>query len=222
MNAHDPESARRAGGRVRGARGVTPRVVVARRGDPGGRPRRGGGRGDRGHRHPPAHAARCASRGRCGPRCPRADLDAASLVARVREPPRDGRRRPRPDRVHRSSRTRPATLVGPARTDRGQVFRVAAYDFGIKRNILRLLADAGMETTVFPARTPAAEVAAGRLRRRLPVERARRPRRHHVRGGGLPRAARARSRCSASAWATNCWAWRWAAAPTRCRSATAG
>jgi carbamoyl-phosphate synthase small subunit len=34
-------------------------------------------------------------------------------------------------------------------------YRVAAYDFGIKRNILRLLVDQGCEVTVFPARTPA-------------------------------------------------------------------
>lgn len=39
-------------------------------------------------------------------------------------------------------------------------FRVVAYDFGIKRNILRLLADAGCEVTVVPAQTPAAEVLA--------------------------------------------------------------
>lgn len=34
-------------------------------------------------------------------------------------------------------------------------FRVAAYDFGIKRNILRLLVDHGCDVTVYPARTPA-------------------------------------------------------------------
>jgi carbamoyl-phosphate synthase small subunit len=37
---------------------------------------------------------------------------------------------------------------------------VVAYDFGIKRNILRLLADAGCRITVVPAQTPAAEVLA--------------------------------------------------------------
>ena len=37
-------------------------------------------------------------------------------------------------------------------------YRVVAYDFGIKRNILRLLADRGCTVTVVPARTPAAEV----------------------------------------------------------------
>jgi carbamoyl-phosphate synthase small subunit len=37
-------------------------------------------------------------------------------------------------------------------------FHVVAYDFGVKRNILRLLADRGCRITVVPARTPAAEV----------------------------------------------------------------
>jgi carbamoyl-phosphate synthase small subunit len=39
-------------------------------------------------------------------------------------------------------------------------FRVVAYDFGVKHNILRLLVDAGCEVTVVPAETPAAEVLA--------------------------------------------------------------
>jgi carbamoyl-phosphate synthase small subunit len=37
---------------------------------------------------------------------------------------------------------------------------VVAYDFGIKRNILRMLAERGCRVTVVPARTPAAEVQA--------------------------------------------------------------
>jgi carbamoyl-phosphate synthase small subunit len=41
-----------------------------------------------------------------------------------------------------------------------QRLHVVAYDFGIKRNILRLLADQGCRVTVVPARTPAAEVLA--------------------------------------------------------------
>lgn len=39
-------------------------------------------------------------------------------------------------------------------------FRVVAYDFGAKRNILRMLAARGCEITVVPAQTPAAEVLA--------------------------------------------------------------
>jgi carbamoyl-phosphate synthase small subunit len=37
---------------------------------------------------------------------------------------------------------------------------VVAYDFGIKRNILRLLAERGCQVRVVPATTPAAEVLA--------------------------------------------------------------
>jgi carbamoyl-phosphate synthase small subunit len=39
-------------------------------------------------------------------------------------------------------------------------FHVVAYDFGIKRNILRLLAERGCRVTVVPATTPAAEALA--------------------------------------------------------------
>ncbi|MGA8258590.1 MAG: glutamine-hydrolyzing carbamoyl-phosphate synthase small subunit [Arenicellales bacterium] len=39
-------------------------------------------------------------------------------------------------------------------------FRVTAYDFGIKRNILRMLVDRGCEVTVVPATTPADAVIA--------------------------------------------------------------
>lgn len=41
-------------------------------------------------------------------------------------------------------------------------FRVVAYDFGVKRNILRLLVQSGCEVTVVPATTPASEVFAMR------------------------------------------------------------
>lgn len=39
-------------------------------------------------------------------------------------------------------------------------FRVAAYDFGVKHNILRLLVDRGCDVTVYPAKTPASIVLA--------------------------------------------------------------
>jgi carbamoyl-phosphate synthase small subunit len=39
-------------------------------------------------------------------------------------------------------------------------FNVVAYDYGVKRNILRLLAERGCEITVVPAQTPASEVLA--------------------------------------------------------------
>ncbi len=37
-------------------------------------------------------------------------------------------------------------------------YKVVAYDYGVKRNILRLLVDRGCDLTVVPAQTPAAEV----------------------------------------------------------------
>jgi len=39
-------------------------------------------------------------------------------------------------------------------------FRVVAYDFGIKRNIMRMLVDRGCEVIVVPAQTPAADALA--------------------------------------------------------------
>ena len=39
-------------------------------------------------------------------------------------------------------------------------FNVVAYDFGVKRNILRMLADRGCRLTIVPAMTPAAEILA--------------------------------------------------------------
>ena len=39
-------------------------------------------------------------------------------------------------------------------------YKVVAYDFGVKRNILRMLADRGCDLTVVPAQTPAADVLA--------------------------------------------------------------
>ena len=48
---------------------------------------------------------------------------------------------------------------GPRRRP-GQRIHVVAYDFGIKRNILRLLSDHGCRMTVVPAQTPAAEALA--------------------------------------------------------------
>ncbi len=60
-------------------------------------------------------------------------------------------------------------------------FHVVAYDFGIKHNILRLLAERGCRLTVVPAR----DAGGGRARpcsgRRLPVERPGRPGALHVR-----------------------------------------
>ena len=42
----------------------------------------------------------------------------------------------------------------------GPQFHVVAYDFGVKKNILRMLAERGCKVTVVPAKTPAADVLA--------------------------------------------------------------
>ena len=89
-----------------------------------------------------------------------ADADAASLVDRVQaSPTMEGA-----DLAKTVSAAQPyeaAALVGSAETTHGTVFRVAAYDYGVKRNILRRLAAMGCEATVFPAETPPADIAAG-------------------------------------------------------------
>jgi carbamoyl-phosphate synthase small subunit len=88
------------------------------------------------------------------------DFGPASLLERVRaRPSMEGAD------LAASASTRwayPAgQVVGPARAGDGRVFRVAAYDFGLKRNILRMLAENGCEATVLPARTSAGRVLAG-------------------------------------------------------------
>jgi len=47
----------------------------------------------------------------------------------------------------------------PQRADH-RPYRIVAYDYGVKNNILRLLTDAGCEVTVVPAQTSAADVLA--------------------------------------------------------------
>jgi carbamoyl-phosphate synthase small subunit len=88
------------------------------------------------------------------------DLEASSLLARVREAPgMAGADLART--VTAAGPYEAAGLVGPADRTDGRVFRVAAYDFGIKRTILRGLAAAGIEATVVPAATSPEEVTAG-------------------------------------------------------------
>jgi carbamoyl-phosphate synthase small subunit len=88
------------------------------------------------------------------------DLGPPSLVERVRS----SRGMAGADLARTVSTPEPygsGSVVGPAAADRGPVLRVAAYDFGIKRTILRMLASRGIECTVFPAETPAATIARG-------------------------------------------------------------
>ena len=88
------------------------------------------------------------------------DLEPTSLVDRVRESPGMAGA----DLARTVTTPEPydaGAVVGPADTSRGRLLRVAVYDFGVKRNILRMLAAAGMEATVVPAETPARDVVAG-------------------------------------------------------------
>lgn len=90
------------------------------------------------------------------------DLDARSLLRRVRsQPSMDGA--DLAAGVSADDPYRSREVVGPARMVDGRTFRVAAYDLGLKRNILRRLAASGCETTVFPATTPPGEVLSGRF-----------------------------------------------------------
>ncbi len=50
--------------------------------------------------------------------------------------------------------------AGKFRENGASRFRVVAYDFGVKRNILRMLAERGCEITVVPAPTPAGDALA--------------------------------------------------------------
>jgi carbamoyl-phosphate synthase small subunit len=65
-----------------------------------------------------------------------------------------------------STRERYAWTEGQLDLDRNEFvradarFHVVAYDFGVKRNILRMLAERGCRVTVVPAQTPAAQVLA--------------------------------------------------------------
>jgi carbamoyl-phosphate synthase small subunit len=88
------------------------------------------------------------------------DLDSGNLVARIRESPG----MLGADLASRVSSSQPydaSELVGPAVHDAGPALRVAVYDFGLKRNILRRFAASGIEATVFPATTTAGAVAGG-------------------------------------------------------------
>ena len=90
----------------------------------------------------------------------REDLDPASLVQRVREQPgMEGADLAR--HVSAKDPYEARELVGLPSPEHGHVFRVAAYDFGMKRNILRLLVASGCEVTVFPAETSAPDVLSG-------------------------------------------------------------
>ena len=220
MNAADPESARGAGRGVRGARGGAARVVVALRGDPGRR--RSPDRASRASKASTRGGSRdaCAMRGSMRAAISTVDLDPASLAERVRGRPGHGRRRPRTDGVGRRAlrgggarRDPPTPTEAGCSGSRPTTSGSSARSCGGSR-------PSGIETTVFPAQTPAGGGRGRRLRRGVPVQRARRP------VGHRPTASRRRVRCSARCRlrhlprATSCSPSRSAAAPSRCRSAT--
>jgi len=90
-----------------------------------------------------------------------ASVDANEAVERARQcEPMSGRDLAREVSVDRSYQWREGSWdlgSGRYRTGSGR-FHVVCYDFGVKRNILRLLVDAGCRVTVVPARTPCDEV----------------------------------------------------------------
>jgi carbamoyl-phosphate synthase small subunit len=122
-------------------------------------------RGDRRHRHPQAHAN--PAREGCAGRLHRggdASIPARLAVEAARRFP--GLKGMDLAKVVSDQAGLPVerghqlgARAGPE-TPPGQRLHVVAYDFGIKRNILRLLADHGCRMTVVPAQTPADEALA--------------------------------------------------------------
>ena len=80
------------------------------------------------------------------------DLDENSLVEKARQSP------PMENRELASVVTTSAPYEFPAEGE--ERFHIVCYDFGVKRNSLRELAQRGVRTTVVPASTSAAEVLA--------------------------------------------------------------
>ena len=85
------------------------------------------------------------------------DLDERSLAARVREQP-EMLGADLASTVSTQEEYEAIEFVGPARQRDGRVLHVAALDWGLKRNSLRMLAESGCETVVYPALTPAERI----------------------------------------------------------------
>jgi carbamoyl-phosphate synthase small subunit len=92
------------------------------------------------------------------------DLDPESVVAKARKAPplvgRDLVREVTCDTPYHWDEGPWNLAEGYLKNDQPSRFRVVAYDFGIKRNILRNLVAAGCDVTVVPATTPAKDVLA--------------------------------------------------------------
>jgi len=93
------------------------------------------------------------SRGACRGVISALDLDPGSLVAKAR----DAAAMIGADLAREVTCSRPYSCEAEGTE---VPFRVVAYDLGMKRNILRMLAGAGCAVTVVPATTPAPEVLA--------------------------------------------------------------
>ena len=88
-------------------------------------------------------------------------MDLAKVVS-TRKPPTTG---PKPN-----GRWAQATASKPRRK-----YHVVAFDYGVKRNILRMLAERGCKVTVLPAQASRRRCAGAQPGRHLPVQRPRRP-----------------------------------------------
>ncbi len=92
---------------------------------------------------------------------------------------------------------------------------MVAYDYGVKRNILRMLVDRGCRLTVVPAQTPAEKVLAlkpdGVFLSNGPGD----PEPCDYAIKAIQTVLKPGFRPSASAWATNCWRWPAAPRPSR-------
>ena len=130
------------------------------------------------HRHPPPH-----------PPPPRRRRHARRVRHRRPRHAEAGGRRRAGHRRHRPGR-RWSPAPSPTRSAHGPR-RVVAYDFGIKTTILRQLGEHRHRRGRARRRPPAAEVLARRARRRVPVERPRRP------GRGAATPSRPSAACSA-------------------------
>ncbi len=121
---------------------------------------------------------------------------------------------PPPSATSGTSRWTPARLPTWWAPPRAAAYHVVAYDFGIKRNILRRLVHVGCRVTVVPSLTSAEDVLAlkpdGIFLSNGPGD----PEPLRNAGRATSASSSAGSRSSASAWATRCSAWPSAARPT--------
>ena len=222
VNAEDVESRPHLRGGPRDPRPAAPGIELARDGHAGRLPARQQRRRHRRHRHAQAdaHPARKGRAERLHRRRPDA---GARRTQATRLPRRAPRRRWRASTWRRSCRARSVTTGARAagrstagiRKARAAQFHVVAYDFGIKHNILRMLAERGCRLTVVPAQTAGARRArdAARTACSCPTVPATRSL-ATTRLRPFARSSTAACRRSASASAINCWGW----PPARARS----